>query len=202
MSCVEVVAGPLPPAPQRLRAGEHRALPREEAIVLGLEDREDELLLAPEVVVDLAERDPGGVGDARASRGSRSRRRGASRGPPRGSRRGCRRSRDRGARPGSRERSTRPSTLPEDTTPAHAATAYTAARISATPSGRVSRRPQGRFFSTAVSAPSTSIAAEAAEPDAEHDQHQRPAAADAERAVGDPHREGLALRSDSRASGS
>ena len=43
----------------------------------------------------------------------------------------------------------------------------------------------------AVSPPRTSIALRLAKPDPEHDQHQRPAAPDAERAVGDPHAERL-----------
>ena len=72
---LEEVARLLPLAPQRLGPGVHRALALEEAGVLALEDGEDELLLAAEVVVDLAERDLGGLGDGRGSRGSRSRRR-------------------------------------------------------------------------------------------------------------------------------
>ena len=40
------------------------ALTLEQALVLDLEDREDELALRAEVVVDLAERDLGGVRDA------------------------------------------------------------------------------------------------------------------------------------------
>ena len=60
---VEEVAGALPLDPERLRPGEHRALALEQPLVLGVEDGQDELLLAAEVVVDLAERDLGGLGD-------------------------------------------------------------------------------------------------------------------------------------------
>ena len=62
------------------------------------------------------------------------------------------------------------------------------------PSGWLRRRPQATFFSTAVTAPSTSISARLVIPTPNMHEHQRPAAADAERAVRDPHRERLAPR--------
>ena len=61
---IEEVAGAFPLPPERLWPAEHRALSLDEPDVLGLEDREDELLLAAEVIVDLAERNAGRVRDA------------------------------------------------------------------------------------------------------------------------------------------
>ena len=60
---VQEVAGHLPVAPQRLGAGVHPPLPFEQAGVLRLEHREDQQLLAPEVVVDLAQRHARFLGD-------------------------------------------------------------------------------------------------------------------------------------------
>ena len=66
------------------------------------------------------------------------------------------------------------------------------ARSRTTPSGRPSRRPQAVFFSTAVTRAEGEHPGEAAQADGEHHQHQRPAAADAEQAVGDPEPKRLA----------
>jgi hypothetical protein len=60
---IEEVACPLPADPQRLRGIEHLALAVQQPRILGIEDGEDELSLRTEVVVDLAERNAGGLGD-------------------------------------------------------------------------------------------------------------------------------------------
>ena len=65
---------------------------------------------------------------------------------------------------------------------------------SPTPSGVRSRRPQGRFFSAAMTTASASIQPEVAHADDEHQQHQRPAAADAEDAMIDAQPPRLAQR--------
>src|SRR5439155_7133551 len=48
---------------ERFGSAVHRPLALEQAGILRLQQRQDELLLAAEVVVDLAERDLGGLGD-------------------------------------------------------------------------------------------------------------------------------------------
>src|SRR6516165_9206850 len=53
----------------------------------------------------------------------------------------------------------------------------------ANPSGRLSRRPQGAFFSTAMTAPSTSMYPTFPGADDKHQQHNSPAASDAKSAV-------------------
>ena len=108
---VEEVAGELPADPERFGRVEHLALALQQALVLGREDRQDELLLRAEVVVDLAERDVGGLGDAARREvgvavGEQARpRRGEDRA------RGCRRSPARAARRASGGRGAVPSTM-------------------------------------------------------------------------------------------
>ena len=183
----------LPVAPERLGAGEHPPLALEQPVVLRLEDREDELLLAAEVVVDLAERDARRLGDGPrrevgVALGEEAR-------PGGGEDRGAGLGGRLVATLGARDR-VRPVSDPrpaEHTTPPVTRRPRRPRRGSGRrPSGRLRRRPHGRFFSMAVSAAERRASREARQPDAEHHEHQRPAAADAERAVGDAHRERLA----------
>jgi len=60
---LQVVAGLHPALPQRLRLREHRLLAGEQFLVLEGEQSEEETALGAEVIVDLAERHTGLVGD-------------------------------------------------------------------------------------------------------------------------------------------
>ena len=183
---LEEVAGPLPLAPERLRCRRtSRAGAAAGASFSAARTARMSCCFAAEVVVDLAERDAGRLGDAargqvRVAVGEQARPRrvedrgagvGASR--PRRSARVLRASRSRpwpSIRPPLRHR--RRTRRPGSRT---------------TPSGRREPAAPGHVLLDRGQGAEGEHGRQAAEPDAEHHEHQRPAAADAERAVGDAH---------------
>ena len=80
--------------------------------------------------------------------------------------------------------------------PRHGCSATIAAEVDsrASPSGALERRPSSRLLDHAMIAPIASIQADAAHPDGERQEHDRPAAADAEQAVAHAEHEQLARR--------